>query len=259
MPRQSQVVFMGLALAAVAACSESVSSRIAAPTDASASNNPYTGPGAGQNKVTICHAAGRLGTTHYVEITVGAPAQYAHINEHGNPQAGHEEDYYTTKGSDCGAASPGPTLTKTLVDVMKAGPTVGSMVHDDAWVPGMPLVIPVDQTRWLFYQLSYTLPAGMTGTISENSVTVCGSLGTFRIQCSFNESPVTAPVYSWPAVSGAGSVTVQIDLGGGGAGMCGDRLFTNTAVLTPSSGPPVTATFTSPIRVVAGTKWGCSP
>jgi hypothetical protein len=42
-----------------------------------------------------------------VEITVGAPAQYAHIDEHGTPQAGHEEDYYTTKCSGWGGPSHG--------------------------------------------------------------------------------------------------------------------------------------------------------
>jgi hypothetical protein len=246
---------MGFALAAAAACSESVSSRIAAPDGpASASKNPYTGPGAGRNKVTICHAAGRAGTTHYVEITVGAPAQYGHIDEHGTPQAGHEEDYYLTPGSSCGApeGGGGPTLTKTLVDVMKSGDTPGSMIHDDAWVPGEPVVIPVDETRWLDYEVAYTLPGGKTGTISENAQTVCGSLGTFILQCSFNESPVTYPIYSWPDLSGSGSVIVHIDLGGGGGGSCGDHTFTNTAVLTPSSGRPVTATNTITVRVVNG-------
>lgn len=248
---------VGLALGAVA-CSDAVTSRLTAPSDASMSRNPYTGPGAGKDKVTICHAAGRAGTTHYVEITVGAPAQYAHIDEHGTPQAGHEEDYYTTKGSGCGAGQVA-TLSKTLVDVMKSGSTPGSMVHDEAWVPGGVVVIPVDQTRWLFYQLTYTLPAGMTGTITENALTVCGSLGTFRLQCTFNESPVTYPIYSWAATSGSGSVMVQIDLGGGGAGMCGDRLFTNTAVLTPAMGTPVTATSTITVRVVSTPTRACSP
>lgn len=51
---------------------------------------------AGQDKVTICHAAGQAGTTHFVTLTIGAPAVYGpggHFNENGTPQAGHEQDY----------------------------------------------------------------------------------------------------------------------------------------------------------------------
>jgi LPXTG cell wall anchor motif len=50
----------------------------------------------GHDKVTICHAAGREGTTHYVELTIGYNAVYGpggHFNEDGTPQAGHERDY----------------------------------------------------------------------------------------------------------------------------------------------------------------------
>lgn len=47
-------------------------------------------------KVTICHAAGQAGTTHYVELTISENAVYGpggHFNENGTPQAGHEQDY----------------------------------------------------------------------------------------------------------------------------------------------------------------------
>lgn len=50
----------------------------------------------GQDKVTLCHAAGLAGTTQYVEITVGYPAAYGpagHFEENGTPRAGHEQDY----------------------------------------------------------------------------------------------------------------------------------------------------------------------
>ena len=51
---------------------------------------------AGQDKVTLCHAAGLAGTTHYNTITVGWPAAYGpggHFYENGTPRAGHEQDY----------------------------------------------------------------------------------------------------------------------------------------------------------------------
>lgn len=57
----------------------------------------YPGPVAalvGTPKVTICHAAGRAGTTHYV--TLSHHAVYGlggHFYENGTPRAGHEQDY----------------------------------------------------------------------------------------------------------------------------------------------------------------------
>jgi hypothetical protein len=43
----------------------------------------------------------------------------------------------------------------------------------------------------------------------------------------------------------------MIDLGGGGAGSCGDKVFTNTAKLTLSSGgTPLTAAKAITVRVV---------
>jgi len=50
----------------------------------------------GQDKVTICHAAGLEGTTHYETLTIGYPAVYGpagHFYENGTPRAGHEQDY----------------------------------------------------------------------------------------------------------------------------------------------------------------------
>lgn len=47
-------------------------------------------------QVTICHAAGQDGTTHFNTITVGYPAAYGpagHFYENGTPRAGHEDDY----------------------------------------------------------------------------------------------------------------------------------------------------------------------
>lgn len=50
----------------------------------------------GQDKVTICHAAGQAGTTHFNTLTIGYNAVYGpagHFYENGTPRAGHEQDY----------------------------------------------------------------------------------------------------------------------------------------------------------------------
>jgi hypothetical protein len=68
---------------------------------------------AGQDKVTICHAAGRAapnGPTQYIEITVGWPAAFGpagHFDENGTPNAGHEEDFLGGCGCGCGGGGGG--------------------------------------------------------------------------------------------------------------------------------------------------------
>lgn len=147
-----------------------------------------------------------------------------------------------------------PIFTKTLVGVMKEGATIGSMEDDLSWRDHPDLVIiPWGRTRWLDWQLSYTLPPGVTGIITENATTVCGSLGTFRLQCTFNENPATYPIYTWSGLSGQGAVLVMNDLGGGGAGSCGDHDYTNTATLALSNGTTLTASKTITVRVVCPT------
>ena len=58
----------------------------------------YAIPLSAQNsdKITICHAAGRDGTTKYVTLTLAPQAVFGpggHFNENGTTQAGHEQDY----------------------------------------------------------------------------------------------------------------------------------------------------------------------
>ena len=48
------------------------------------------------DKVTLCHAAGRAGTTQFVTLTISYNAafgQAGHFNEDGTPRAGHKDDY----------------------------------------------------------------------------------------------------------------------------------------------------------------------
>ena len=49
-----------------------------------------------EKKITICHAAGRDGTTHYRTLDISYNAVYGpggHFNENGTPRAGHENDH----------------------------------------------------------------------------------------------------------------------------------------------------------------------
>lgn len=67
-------------------------------------------------KITICHAAGREGTTHFVTLTLPENAvfgQAGHFNEDGTPQAGHEEDYLgpCESGSSTTTTSPSTTTS----------------------------------------------------------------------------------------------------------------------------------------------------
>lgn len=60
----------------------------AAPAGADDADHP--------KKVTICHAAGLEGTTHYITLTIGYQAVYGpagHFYENGTTRAGHEQDY----------------------------------------------------------------------------------------------------------------------------------------------------------------------
>lgn len=87
---------VSLTLAAVA-CSDVV----APPTSTLSPNAPSLAKAA---KVTVCHAAGRDGTTKYVSITIsGNAGQNPHIDDNGTTRAGHEDDYFQTNESiPCG-------------------------------------------------------------------------------------------------------------------------------------------------------------
>lgn len=223
----------GLTLAAATACTDAVAPRSAAPAPSRFAK--VGGAADPSGKVTICHAAGQAGTTHFVAITVSWSASYAHIDEHGVPTAGHERDRYGVNGS-CDLQAP---FTKTLVDVM----TVDAnrvMITDPAWTGGSLVVIPQGQTRWLKYQINYTLPTGVLGTITDSQAAVCGTLTGSGYTCSFGAGWLPFDV------SATGFVNVVIDITNVSA--CGDRLFTNTAHLTPSTGSPLTATATVTLR-----------
>lgn len=68
------------------------------------------------DKVTLCHAAGLDGTTHYVTLEVGYPAAFGpagHFYENGTPQAGHEQDYLGPCLTDDPSPTPEPSADPT--------------------------------------------------------------------------------------------------------------------------------------------------
>ena len=69
------------------------------------------------DKVTICHAAGLAGTTHFVTLTISSNAVYGpggHFNENGTTQAGHEQDYLgACEGDETTTTTDTTTTTET--------------------------------------------------------------------------------------------------------------------------------------------------
>ena len=79
-------------------------------------------------KVFVCHAAGRAGTTHYVTLEVppndgGYPQ--GHFAENGTPLAGHEDDYLGACATSTPTSIPTstPSNTPTNTEVPSATPT----------------------------------------------------------------------------------------------------------------------------------------
>jgi hypothetical protein len=133
-----------------------------------------------QGKITICHAAGLEGTTHFETITIAPSAVFGpggHFNENGTTQAGHEEDYFgpcseeetvetptstpTTQASDTptqtatsGTNTPTATATsqtatatatQTATEVATATPTTEVATATNTPLTGLaPLVVPTN-------------------------------------------------------------------------------------------------------------------
>lgn len=102
------------------------------------------------SKVTICHAAGQDGTTHFNTISVGYPAAYGpagHFYENGTPRAGHEDDYLGECRDENEEESEDPSMSSIVscgqIDMIFNNPTPwffsfdyridGEAGHDDAY------------------------------------------------------------------------------------------------------------------------------
>lgn len=118
------------------------------------------------DKVTICHAAGKVGADKYVTLTISRNAVYGpggHFNENGTTQAGHEEDYL------------GPCKTDEPTD-----PT--SQPTDSTSEPTDNPTDPTEPTE------TVTIPTEPTETVTDPVVTFVDPHWSLKINC------LTAPV-----------------------------------------------------------------
>jgi hypothetical protein len=164
-----------------------------------------------------------------------------------------------------GPATPA-TFTKKLVDVLTL---VGNqMPSDPVWLSTGKVVIPSPETRWLDFELAWTLPPGVTGVITENETQVCNTMGAAEVNhpgdgtiiCSFAYTPpavYSGGILSWTGVQLTGAVRYHIDITTYGV-FCGKRTLVNTATLKLSNGQTLMSTTSTPIEFTRGSNGTCT-
>ncbi|AHG87847.1 hypothetical protein J421_0310 [Gemmatirosa kalamazoonensis] len=105
-----------VATAITVACGDSVSPPTLQPGAASLAAG-------GAPKVTICHAAGRAGTTHYIELTIAVGGLNGHFLNNGTPKAGHELDFM----GPCSPTVQTGTLRVCVANGTPAGSGLGNV------------------------------------------------------------------------------------------------------------------------------------
>ena len=112
-----------LAVVVVAACSETGVTSSMTPGSLALDKAP---------KVTICHAAGLAGTTHYIAITISENGLKGHFENNGTPKAGHELDFIATPERPCNAPAAAFLRISSALDPTAADPNrVFSFKRDD--------------------------------------------------------------------------------------------------------------------------------
>lgn len=140
-------------------------------------------------KITICHAAGLDGTTHYETLTIGAPAVFGpggHFNENGTPQAGHEQDYL----GECETTNTTPTTSSTTT----SEPTTTTETTAPSSTTSTP-----DPTT------TTTLPSSTAPSTTAQSPTTTNSLLPFTGISDMGELTILAA-----ALLAAGTVVVKL-------------------------------------------------
>jgi hypothetical protein len=192
----------------------------------------------GEEKVTLCHAAGLAGTTHYVTLTVGRPAAFGpagHFFENGTPQAGHEQDYLgACEGDETTPTETTPTTTTpTTTTPTTTTPTTTTPTTPTETVP----------------------VSGSASVICDSGAGVYRVSGTIDGQAADTVIPATIPG------SFAGTVNVIVTRGDTAfrtsvttSGDCGSRTTTTPPANSTQPTPPVTSTTTTttPSDITAG-------
>jgi hypothetical protein len=237
-----------IALAALAACSDPSAPTRAVPDAARFANGP-------DPKVTICHAAGRAGTTKYVTITVSTNGENGHITERGTPEAGHEQDFIYVVGmptcESFGGGTQGTwTLDKNYLGAYGMNPD-GSMFLVSGSAASA--VIARGTTLWLKYEIIATAPTGSsTASLTDLAAIACASLPAgFLCQAlpPYGDPNNNSLLVNYTtSITGSYTTTFFIDVANISACNTGG-ILTNTATLTPTGGG--TLSDAAPVTIVA--------
>jgi hypothetical protein len=222
-----------IALAALAACSDPSAPQRAVPDGARFANGP-------DPKITICHAAGRAGTTKYVTITMSSNGQNGHITERGTPEAGHEQDFIYVAGmptceSFGGGTASTWTLDKNYLGAFAKNPD-GSMFLVSG--PTAVASIPSGSTLWLEFEIVATAPSSSaTASLTDLASLACASLPPgFLCQAlpPYGDAANNDLLVNYTrSITGSYTTTFFIDVTNTSA--CGTGgIITNVATLTPT-------------------------
>lgn len=166
------------------------------------------------DKVTICHAAGREGTDHYVTLNLAPQAVYGkagHLNEDGTAQAGHEGDYL-------GACEVEDTTTTVAEDPTT---TLNSTTTSTTTAPQTAPTTPETSTTSTVAQTPATEPTTTTSTSTTSTTsTIPEAVGSVSVTTT-----TTTP----------GSDDDPVDIA---ASNSGSRAASTTPAVSPVSGAP---------------------
>lgn len=141
----------------------------------------------------------------------------------------------------------GQCVKKRLVDVYSSMGS-GGMQHDATFMDGK-VTIPRGETRWLDYEISYTLGGNGSGTLSDDVTgAVCAALNSSPFGGGFvcSTAGFDGAGSQSASVSGTGTRHIIIDIKNEHG--CGDRDFVNKAVLARSGGPTTSGT-SAPVMI----------
>lgn len=164
--------------------------------------------------VTICHAAGQVGTLQYITLTLPENAVYGqagHFNENGTPNAGHENDYLGACNSSTPTNDPTPTgVTPTDVTPTGVTPTGTTVTPTDTQDPT---------------PTSFACPTGQTYDSGQRICIYidCEGSGTCEVEIGKSPTPTATPTATatatpTPGSNNGGSSTVQSATGSNNGG-----------------------------------------
>lgn len=176
--------------------------------------SPAAAGGGGNDKVTICHAAGRDGTDKYVTLTISENAVYkeqgGHFYENGTPRAGHEDDYFgPCKTVVTTTTVPEETTTTTAPDgtttTTEPDGTTTTVPQVTTTVPGVTTTVP--DTDHSTTTVPSTEPTIGQPTVIERPTTVPAPARLVS-QPTDDELPATGLSTAQMAMAGAGLVLI---------------------------------------------------